>query len=152
MLERRVHKIPHADKLLQIPGIGYFTVIGFFAEVGSIDRFDDPKQIQKLAGLSVVENSSGKRKGLPGISKRGRDRLRWVLFQAAMSAVKNNQEFKEIHLWFTTRKDNPLKKMQSLMAVAAKIIRVFYGMAKKGTEYDPERLLRDIRRPEKAVA
>jgi len=95
MLERRVHEVPNADKLLQIPGIGYFTVIGFFAEVGSIERFDDPKQIQKLAGLSVVENSSGKRKGLPGISKRGRDRLRWVLFQAAMSAVKNNQEFKD---------------------------------------------------------
>jgi len=152
MLERKVHEVPHADKLLQIPGIGYFTVIGFFAEVGVIDRFDDPKQIQKLAGLSVVENSSGKRKGLPGISKRGRDRLRWVLFQAAMSAVKNNQEFKEIHLYFTTRKDNPLKKMQSLMAVAAKIIRVFYGMLKNGTEYDPERLLRDIRRLEKAAA
>jgi transposase len=148
MLERRVHEVSHADKLLQIPGIGYFTVIGFFAEVGSIDRFDDPKQIQKLAGLSVVEN----RKGLPGISKRGRDRLRWVLFQAAMSAVKNNQEFKDIHLYFTTRKDNPLKKMQSLMAVAAKIIRVFYGMVRNGSEYDPERLVRDIRRPEKDAA
>ena len=152
MLERKVHEVPHADKLLQIPGIGYFTVIGFFAEVGSIDRFDDPKQIQKLAGLAVVENSSGKRKGLPGISKRGRDRLRWVLFQAAMSAVKNNQEFREIHLYFTTRKDNPLKKMQSLMAVAGKIIRVFYGMVRTGASYDPERLLRDIRRPKKDAA
>ena len=152
MLERRVHEVPNADKLLQIPGIGYFTVIGFFAEVGSIERFDDPKQIQKLAGLSVVENSSGKRKGLPGISKRGRDRLRWVLFQAAMSAVKNNQTFREIHQYFTTRKDNPLKRMQSLMAVAGKIIRVFYGMARTGSDYDPDRLLRDIRRPEKAAA
>ena len=127
-------------------------MIGFFAEVGSIERFDDPKQIQKLAGLSVVENSSGKRKGLPGISKRGRDRLRWVLFQAAMSAVKNNQTFREIHQYFTARKDNPLKKMQSLMAVAGKIIRVFYGMARTGSDYDPDRLLRDIRRPEKAAA
>ena len=152
MLERKVHEVPCADKLLQIPGIGYITVIGFFAEVGSIDRFDNPKQIQKLAGLSVVENSSGKRKGLPGISKRGRDRLRWVLFQAALNSVKNNQEFRNIHLYFTTRKDNPLKKMQSLMAVAAKIIRVFYGMARTGSGYDPDRLMRDIRRPEKSVA
>ena len=100
----------------------------------------------------MVENSSGKRKGLPGISKRGRDRLRWVLFQAAMSAVKNNQTFREIHQYFTTRKDNPLKRMQSLMAVAGKIIRVFYGMARTGSDYDPDRLLRDIRRPEKAAA
>ena len=100
----------------------------------------------------MVENGSGKRKGLSGISKRGRDKLRWVLYQAAMSAVKNNQEFKEIHLYFTTRKDNPLKKMQSIMAVAAKIIRVFYGMVRTGSDYDVERLMRDIRRPEKAAA
>jgi transposase len=152
MLERRIHEVPYADNLLRIPGIGYCTVIGFFAEVGAVDRFDNPKQIQKLAGLSIVENSSGKRKGMPGISKRGRDRLRCVLYQAAMSAVKNNSEFKEIHLYFTTRKDNPLKKMQSLMAVAAKIIRVFYGMVRTGAAYDPERLLRDIHRPEKATA
>lgn len=152
MLKRKVHEIPHVDKLLQIPGIGYFTVIGFFAEVGCVERFDNPKQIQKLAGLSIVENSSGKRKGLPGISKRGRDRLRWVLFQAAMNAVKNNQELKGIHQYFTTRKDNPLKKMQSLMAVAAKIIRVFYGIVRTGTEYNPERLLRDIHRLSKDIA
>ena len=69
-----------------------------------------------------------------------------------MSAVKNNQEFKEIHMYFTARKDNPLKKMQSIMAVAAKIIRVFYGMARTGSDYDPERLMKDIRRPEKAAA
>ena len=100
----------------------------------------------------MVENGSGKRKGLSGISKRGRDKLRWVLYQAAMSAVKSNQEFKEIHLYFTTRKDNPLKKMQSIMAVAAKIIRVFYGMVRTGSDYDVERLMRDIRRPEKAAA
>ena len=55
LLKRKIHEVPHADKLLQIPGIGYFTVIGFFAEVGSVNRFDDPKQIQKLAGLAVVE-------------------------------------------------------------------------------------------------
>ena len=152
LLKRKIHEVPHADKLLQIPGIGYFTVIGFFAEVGSVNRFDDPKQIQKLAGLAVVENSSGRRKGLPGISKRGRDRLRWVLFQAAMSAVRSNREFQEIHLYFTTRKDNPLKKMQSLMAVAGKIIRVFYGMVRSGVAYDPERLLRDIRRSKSKVA
>ena len=152
LLKRKIHEVPHADKLLQIPGIGYFTVIGFFAEVGSVNRFDDPKQIQKLAGLAVVENSSGRRKGLPGISKRGRDRLRWVLFQAAMSAVRSNREFQEVHLYFTTRKDKPLKKMQSLMAVAGKIIRVFYGMVRSGVAYDPERLLRDIRRPKSKAA
>lgn len=45
-------------------------------------------------------------------------------------------------------KSNPLKKMQSLMAVAAKLIRVFYAMLTKGVEYDPAKMLGDIKRPE----
>ena len=84
-----------------------------------------------------MENSSGKRKGKPGISRRGRSRLRWVLFQLAMTTVKSNKEMKAYHLYYTTRKNNPLKKMQSLMAIAGKMTRIFYGILKNGTEYDP---------------
>ena len=147
-----VSQVPNADKLLAIPGVGLVTVAGFLAEVGDISRFDDPRQIQKLAGLAIVENSSGKHKGKSQISRRGRSRLRKVLFQAAMSAVKSNAEMRAIHRYFTTREKNPLRKMQSLMAVAAKLIRVFYGILHSGETYDPERLLRDIRRPETQAA
>ena len=64
-----------------------------------------------------------------------------------MSAVKSNAEMREVHKYFTGREKNPLRKMQSLMAVAAKVIRVFFGILRSGQAYDPERLLRDIRRP-----
>ena len=111
---------------------------------GDISRFTNPKQIQKLAGLAVVENSSGKRKGLSGISRRGRKRLRWVLFQLARSMVKSNKEMKAYHQYYITRKDNPLKKMQSLMAIAGKITRIFFGILKNGTEYDPEIVMKDL--------
>ena len=70
-----------------------------------------------------------------------------MLFQAAMSVVKSNAEMRAIHRYFTTREKNPLRKMQSLMAVAAKLIRVFFGILRSGKAYDPERLFRDIRRP-----
>ena len=43
-------------------GVGSITIAGFIAEVGDIRRFDSPKQIQKYAGLELVENSSGKHK------------------------------------------------------------------------------------------
>ena len=42
---------------------------------------------------------------------------------------------------------NPLKKMQSLMAVADKLIRVFYAMLTKGVDYDPKKMVSDIKRP-----
>ena len=149
LIEGCLYQIPGADKLLKVPGAGLVTVAGFLSEVGDINRFSDPKQIQKLAGLAVVENSSGKRKGLPGISKRGRSRLRWVLFQLARSMVMFNPEMKAYHQYYTTRKDNPLKKLQSLIAIAARIARIFYGMLKNGTEYDPTMVMKDFN---KAVA
>ena len=39
------------------------TVCGFIAEVGDIIRFDNPKQLQKLAGYAIVSNNSGKHNG-----------------------------------------------------------------------------------------
>lgn len=151
LMEELLKQIPGADRLFKVPGAGIVTVAGFLSEVGDISRFTDPKQIQKLAGLAVVENSSGKRKGLPGISRRGRSRLRWVLYLAAMSMVKNNKEMKAYHLHYTTRKKNPLKKMQSLMAIAGKIARIFYGILKNGTDYDPAIIMRDLNK-EKVAA
>lgn len=37
------------------------------------------------------------------ISKRGRKRLRYLLFEAAISVVGKNEEFKEIHRYYITR-------------------------------------------------
>ena len=46
------------------------TVSGFIAEAGDIRRFEDPKQLQKLAGYAIVANESGKHKGESRISYR----------------------------------------------------------------------------------
>ena len=146
-IEELVKRIPMTEKLLAIKGVGIKTVSGFLAEVGDISRFKSPKELQKLAGLALVENSSGKHKGETTISRRGRKRLRYLLFEVAMSLVSKNREFAELHNYYTTRKQNPLKKMQSLMVVAAKLIRVFYAMLTKGVDYDPKKMSEDIRRP-----
>ena len=56
-------QVSNIKELLAIKGIGVVTVAGFIAEIGDIGRFEHPKQIQKLAGLNLRENSSGKHKG-----------------------------------------------------------------------------------------
>ena len=147
LIEELVNKIPMAEKLLDIKGVGMKTVSGFLAEVGDVSRFNSPKELQKLAGLALVENSSGKHKGETTISRRGRKRLRYLLFEVAMSLVSKNKEFRELHRYYTTRKQNPLKKMQSLIAVACKAIRVFYAILTKGVDYSPVKMLEDIKRP-----
>lgn len=151
-IEEKLSEIPYIDKLLEIKGIGLITVSGFIAEVGDISRFDSPKQLQKLAGYAIVDCSSGKHQGESHISYRGRKRLRYVLYEAAISVIGKNAEFKEIHNYYRTREVNPLKKMQSVIAVACKVLRVFYTILTKGVAYDGAKLINDIRRPQLQAA
>ena len=151
-INQKCQEIPHACNILEISGIGENTLSGILAEMGDISRFDDVKEIQKLSGLGLVACSSGKHKGETKISHRGRKRLRYWLFQAAKSAVAHAEEFKELHMYYTTRTNNPLKKMQSLIVIACKLLRIIYTILKKGTAYDPKKMLMDIRRPEKKEA
>ncbi|ARE65188.1 hypothetical protein ADH76_05970 [Enterocloster clostridioformis] len=71
-----------------------------------------------------------------------------MLYEAAISLVGKNAEFRAIHEYYLTLKENPLKKMQSVVAAACKILRVFYTILTKGVDYDPLKLLSDIRRPQ----
>lgn len=151
-LHRKCREIPYAENILIISGVGENILSGILAEMGDISRFDDVKEIQKLSGMGLVACSSGKHKGQTKISHRGRKRLRYWLFQAAKSAVSHADEFKQLHEYYTTRSRNPLKKMQSLVVIACKILRVIYTILKTGTTYDPEKLLKDIKRPTSAQA
>ena len=140
--------IPNAENILEIPGLGATITSGILAEMGDISRFDDAKEIQKLSGLGLVACSSGKHKGQTKISHRGRKRLRYWLFQGAMSVVAHNEAFRQLHEYYTTRSENPLKKMQSLIVIACKLLRIIFTILKKGIHFDQERMMRDIVRPD----
>ena len=146
VVERLCDQLLEVAELLKIKSIGLVTVAGFLAEVGDIRRFDSPKQVQKLAGLALRESSSGKHQGQTAISKRGRARLRAILFRAAIALAAKNPEFQSIHHYYTTRENNPLKKKQSIIAMACKLIRVFYAIIVKGGVYSSEKMLTDIHR------
>ena len=136
--------IKYAEKLEAIPGLGERTISGILSEIGDITRFDSVKEIQKYSGLGLVSESSGKHNGETHISHRGRKRLRYWLYTAAKNVVVHSSAFAELHKYYTTRDENPLKKMQSLMVIACKLLRVIYVILTKGVDYDPGKLLGDI--------
>lgn len=97
--------------MLTISSVAIVTLAGFLAEFGDLKGYDHGQQIIWLAGFNLKENGSGKKKGKSTITKRGRSRLRALLFRAVMPMVAKNVEFKELHQYFTTRSHNPLKKI-----------------------------------------
>lgn len=144
-IEKMLIQIPGAKEMQSVPGVGAMTVAGFISEVGDITKYKHPRQIQKLAGLNLKENSSGQHKGRTRITKRGRPKLRSLLYRVVMPLVAKNNEFRQLHEYYTIRQDNPLKKKQSMIALACKLIRIFYALGKKQVEYDGEKLMKDIR-------
>ena len=152
LMQELLLQVPNAVKLLGIKGVGLITAATFVGETGDIHRFEHPRQIQKLAGCNLVENSSGKHKGKTTISHRGRKRLRHGLFMTMIAILGKNPEFRELHHRNLTREKNPLNKMQSIIALCGKLIRVFYAILSNGVDYNPEKMMGDIQQSLKAAA
>ncbi|WP_067620553.1 IS110 family transposase [Alicyclobacillus acidiphilus] len=140
-VERLVSQIPGTQQMLSVPGVGLVTVAGFLAEVGDLSGYDNAKQIQKLAGLNLKENSSGKHKGRTTISKRGRPKLRSLLFRCVIPLLAKNAEFQALHRYYTQRVQNPLKRMQSAIALSCRLIRILFVLGRKQMPYDPVKVL-----------
>ncbi|MGY3190609.1 transposase [Lysinibacillus sp. TE18511] len=97
------------DLLASVPDLGDATIVDLLSEVGCFSLYENPRQLIKLAGLTLRENSSGQHKGQKHISKRGRKRLRYILFKVIVPLIRHNETFKQLHEYYTTRQQNPLR-------------------------------------------
>ncbi|KXG08924.1 hypothetical protein AT864_02832 [Anoxybacillus sp. P3H1B] len=143
-LSEMVQTIPGAKEMCEIKGIGEMTVVGFFAEVGNLHQYQHPRQIIKLAGLNLKKNESGKHRGKTTISKRGRKRLRALLFRVVMPLSTKNKGFKALHEYYRTRTHNPLTGKQSLVALCSKLIRILFVIGRRQISFSEEKMIQDI--------
>lgn len=143
-VEKLLEKIPGVKEMIGIKGVAKTTVAGFFAEVGDLQNYEAPEQIIKLAGLNLRLATSGKWKGKTIITKRGRPKLRALLFRVALPLIAQNPAFKALHQYFISRNENPLRKKQSVIAICCKLIRILFTVGKKQIEFSPEKMLSDI--------
>ena len=130
--------------LSSVPGIGDATIVDLLSEVGSFSHYEDPRQLIKLAGLTLRENSSGQHQGRKRISKRGRKRLRNVLFKVIVPLIRHNEAFKRLHEYYTTRQQNPLRGKQSMVVLCGKLLKVLHGICKKKVHFDERHMMNDL--------
>ena len=91
-----------SEYLLSIKGVGVVSLSVCLGEIGDPMRFHDPRQMSRLAGYNLGENSSGKDKSGTCISKRGRKGLRRVLYQMALITVAVNPEIRKLYHYLKT--------------------------------------------------
>ena len=142
----KLRQTDYAEFLLSIKGIGVVTLASCLGELGDPTRFDNPRQMSRMAGYNLVEDSSGKNKSGTKISKRGRKNLRSVLYQMAMTMVATNDEMKQLYNYLKTREKDPLRKMQALIVISKKILTIIHTLAKKKEHYNPDKVFGYVRR------
>ena len=83
-----------SEYLLSITGMRVVSLATCLGELGDPLRFEDARQMSRLAGYNLIEDSSGKNKSGTCISKRGRKNLRSVLYQISLTMVATNKEMR----------------------------------------------------------
>ena len=137
-------EITDYEYLNSVPGISDGTIVELLSEVGSLTQYEHPRQLIKLAGLTLRENSSGQHKGQKRISKRGRRKLRALLFRVMMPLLRHNEAFKKLHEYYTTRTINPLRKKQSIVVLCGKLLKILHTLCKKRVYFDMNHMMKDL--------
>lgn len=91
-METVAKQFPEYQSLLSIPGFGPIVSAMVLAAIGNPFRFNNRKQVLRMAGLDLSAERSGKNSASakPVISKQGKAALRYALVQAAMVASSLN--------------------------------------------------------------
>jgi transposase len=134
-IEQRAESLEETQLLMTIPGISHYTALTIYAELGKVSRFDGDKAVVSFAGLNPVIRESGDSRFEGGISKRGSGRIRWLLVQAAHTAVHRcNDEYLSRFYDRLAGKKTP---KEAIVATARKMLVSIYHMLDRKEVYDP---------------
>jgi transposase len=131
-MRSHLEQVAYSSCLLSLPGVGLITVAGLIGEVGDFRQYGTVAEITKLAGLDLFAVSSGKHQGRRRISKRGRPLMRKLLYFAAINVVKSTGI---MHQPYTRMVERGMAKTKALVAIARKLLRVMYALARDQSMY-----------------
>lgn len=142
-MESMASKIDYVKNLVQVTGVGYRQMTTIIAECGDLNNYNHYKQVMKMAGLGLKENSSGTKKGRKHINKRGRAQLRRILKLTALSLIKNNDAFKSLHKYYTEKREKCLEKLVSVNAIIHKFVRIMMAIVKSNEKFSKDKMIEE---------
>jgi transposase len=133
-ITRRLESPTFADAarlLYTAPGVGPVVAATVLAEIGDFHRFPDGKAIGRYAGLAPRLYNSGGKERHGHISKTGPTDLRWVLQQAAWTAIRCDETIKA--QWLKMARGG--NKKAAAVGIARKLLVILWHMVTTNTEY-----------------
>jgi transposase len=140
VLESRLLALVKQDQQAQltllksIPGMGVKTALFLIVVTDGFKKFETASQLCSYVGITPTIRESGSSvRGRSRISKVGNKKLRNLLFLCAFSACKHNKACREIYERLVAKGKS---KKLALIAVANKLLKQAFAIAKSGLPYD----------------
>jgi len=117
--------------LTSFPGVAMVTAATIIGEVGDFARFSHRKAIARFAGLNPTVYASGGKQRTGHIAKTGSPHLRWVLQQAAWTAIRTDESIKLVFLRIAKRSG----RKAAAVAIARKLLTWMWHAVRKEETY-----------------
>jgi transposase len=120
-VEREAETRPEVIELMKQPGVGPGVGLAFALTVGPVGRFANSRKLVSYWGLNPSETSTGNRQRLGAISKQGNPLMRWLLVEAAQTAVRTDQEMHRFYYRLKFRRGASVAKVAVARKLAVKL-------------------------------
>ncbi len=140
-LDRQIEQIakdnPVTQRLQQLRGVGPMVATALVASVGDGSQFKKGRQMAAAIGLTPRQHSTGDKRRLLGISKRGDAYLRTLLIHGARAVVSQAKRRDDpLSLWVTGIAARSHTNVAAA-ALANKTVRIAWSMLRTESDYDP---------------
>jgi len=119
-VEAAVASHPDAARLMQVLGIGPQVALALCAFIGEVKRFAESGKLVAYVGLNPSVCQSGKSQGSCAMSHYGRRDLKWLLIQAAQSAMVHGKA--PMHQWARRKRAQGKSHNLVVCALARKML------------------------------
>jgi transposase len=119
--------------ILSIPGISYTLGAIILAEIGDIQRFENPAKLLAFAGLDPSTYQSGKYTAAhTPMVKRGSTYLRWAILTASRLVAMRDKTFKS---YLALKRLEGKHFLVAMSHVGKKLVRVLYCLLKTNSTF-----------------
>jgi transposase len=133
-LSRQAQHVPAVAQLRSIPGVGIRTAEAVAAFVDDPHRFRHAKAVGSYFGLVPCQDQSGDKNRLGHITREGAPVVRQLVAEAAWQAQRRSPTIRGY--FEPVQRGDPQRKKIALVATAHYLVRVMWGMLKRGTLWE----------------
>jgi transposase len=134
-IDRIFHESEACQRIARIKGIGPKTATAIVAAIGDGSEFKNGRHLAAWVGLVPRQFSSGDRKVLMGISKRGNQHLRSLLVHGARAVVRTAPRKTDLNNQWVNQLRERRGFNRATVAVANKNARIIWAVLRTGEPY-----------------